>query len=274
MVLAGHSMGAHTIAALALERPERIAGVVLIGPATVGVPLTTEALAGWDALADALDRGGMEEFVRVNDSTRLDDHWREVVARITRERLGRHRHLDAVAEALRQVPRSLPFEGLDELSHLDVPALVVASHDETDPGHPRAVAEEWGERLPDARLVSEEPGSVTARVAGREALAGDRGVLRGGARDLGRRTLDFVRATFSAASDLAAVAEPPRCDRARTWGSRSRTPASARFGLRNAVFALGDTFLEVVSPSRRDRRGPLDRAQRRRLRLHADVPGR
>ncbi len=82
----------------------------------------------------------------------------QVVARITRERLERHRHLDAVAEALRQVPRSLPFEGLDELSHLNVPALVVASHDEADPGHPRAVAEEWAARLPDARLVGEDPG--------------------------------------------------------------------------------------------------------------------
>ena len=40
-----------------------------------------------------------------------------------------------------------------------MPALVVASHDEADPGHPRAVAEAWSERLPEARLVGEEPGS-------------------------------------------------------------------------------------------------------------------
>lgn len=158
-ILAGHSMGAHTIAALAQERPESIAGVVLIGPASVGIPLTEEALAGWDALADALERGGVEEFVRVNDSPRLDDRWRQTIARITRERLERHRHLDAVAEALRQVPRSLPFEGITELEHLDVPALVVASHDDADPGHPRAVAEAWAERLPRARLVGEPQGS-------------------------------------------------------------------------------------------------------------------
>ena len=31
---------------------------------------------------------------------------------------------------------------------LDVPALVVASHDEADPGHPYAVAEAWAEALP------------------------------------------------------------------------------------------------------------------------------
>ena len=39
-----------------------------------------------------------------------------------------------------------------------MPALVVASHDDADPGHPYAVAEEWAERLPQATLISEEPG--------------------------------------------------------------------------------------------------------------------
>lgn len=158
MVLAGHSMGAHTIASLVLERPERVAAIVIIGPATVGTPLTEESLADWDRLADALERGGIDEFVRVNENPALDEHWREVVARITRERLSLHRHLDAVADALRAVPRSLPFDGLGELEFADVPALVVASHDEADPGHPLSVAEAWAGRLPNARLTGEEPG--------------------------------------------------------------------------------------------------------------------
>jgi pimeloyl-ACP methyl ester carboxylesterase len=158
-VLAGHSMGAHTIAALALADPERVAAVVLIGPATVGVPLEPEALAEWDRLAEALERGGVEEFVRVNENPALAPRWRETVARITRERLGRHRHLDAVARALREVPRSMPFDGPDELEFLDLPALVVASRDEVDVGHPYAVAEAWAERLPRARLVSEPEGA-------------------------------------------------------------------------------------------------------------------
>ena len=68
--------------------------------------------------------------------------------RITRERLERHRHPEAVAEALREVPRSRPFDDLGELEFLDVPALVVASDDEADPGHPYATAEAWAERLP------------------------------------------------------------------------------------------------------------------------------
>ena len=57
------------------------------------------------------------------------------------------------------MPRSQPFEDLSELEFLDVPALVVASHDEADPGHPYAVAEAWAERLPRATLVSEDPGA-------------------------------------------------------------------------------------------------------------------
>jgi hypothetical protein len=57
------------------------------------------------------------------------------------------------------VPRSLPFDGLDELEFLELPALVVASHDEADPGHPFSIAEAWAERLPQARLVSEDEGA-------------------------------------------------------------------------------------------------------------------
>ena len=82
----------------------------------------------------------------------------DTLVRIARERLGRHRDLDAVATALREVPRSLPFEGLAELAALEVPALVVASHDEADPGHPHAIASAWSSALPRASLISEEPG--------------------------------------------------------------------------------------------------------------------
>jgi hypothetical protein len=45
-----------------------------------------------------------------------------------------------------------------ELESLRVPALVVASHDAADPGHPRHVAEAYAERLPRARLTGEAEG--------------------------------------------------------------------------------------------------------------------
>ena len=69
-----------------------------------------------------------------------------------------HRHPEGVVRALREVPRSLPFEGQGALESLDVPALVVGTHDEADPGHPFAVAEAWAGALPNARLVSEQAG--------------------------------------------------------------------------------------------------------------------
>jgi pimeloyl-ACP methyl ester carboxylesterase len=154
-VLAGHSMGAHTLAAYALESPERLAGIAIIGPANIGVPPAADVLAEWDELADGLERHGVEGFVAAYDRD-LNPEWRDTLLRITRERLGAHEHPQAVARALREVPRSLPFEGLADLEHLDLHALVVASHDESDPGHPYAVAEAWAQRLPRATLIGEE----------------------------------------------------------------------------------------------------------------------
>jgi 3-oxoadipate enol-lactonase len=157
LVLAGHSMGAHTLAAYALAEPDRVAAIVAIAPASVGAPAEPGTLAYWDRLADGLGEDGVEGFIAAYDEG-LDPGWRETLLRITRQRLTLHRHPDAVARALREVPRSLPFEGLSELEHLEPPALVVGSHDEADPGHPHAVAEAWAERLPNASLISEQPG--------------------------------------------------------------------------------------------------------------------
>jgi pimeloyl-ACP methyl ester carboxylesterase len=158
-VLVGHSMGCHTAVAHALGHAGDVAALVLAGPVTLGLPATDESLAYWDALAEGLGTGGVDGFMEAyENSLETDPTWTETVLRITRERMERHRHPDAVAQALREVPRSLPFEGLGELETLDVPALVVASYDEADPGHPYSIAEAWAEALPRARLVSEEPG--------------------------------------------------------------------------------------------------------------------
>lgn len=156
-VLVGHSMGAHTIATLALRDPERWAGLVLIGPASVGVPLGPESLANWDRLADGLADGGIDGFIAAYE-VGMDPEWHDTLVRIARDRLGRHRDLDAVAEAVREVPRSLPFDGIAELAGLDVPALVVASNDEADPGHPHAVAAAWVDAMPAARMIGEGDG--------------------------------------------------------------------------------------------------------------------
>jgi 3-oxoadipate enol-lactonase len=162
LVLAGHSMGAHTAVAYAFGHLDRLAGLVAIGPVYDG-EIEASTLEYWDGLAAALEDDGIDGFVAYIDrsqgiDTAFDTAWRDSVLRFTRERMLQHRHIDAIVAALREVPRSRPFEAMGELEALDVPTLVVASHDQADPGHPYEVAQAYAERLPRARLISEEEG--------------------------------------------------------------------------------------------------------------------
>jgi len=158
-VLAGASMGAHTALRLALERPARVAGLVLITPAYDPDDHGDEAsLRRWDALSDGLREGGVEGFVSAYGEPAGDPRWRETLLRVIRQRLSAHEHPDAVADALRAVPRSRPFDSLEVLTGIDVPAVVVADRDEPDPGHPLAVGEAYAALIPGARLVVEDEG--------------------------------------------------------------------------------------------------------------------
>jgi pimeloyl-ACP methyl ester carboxylesterase len=158
-VLAGASMGAHTALHLALTRPERVAGLVLITPSfDPAAPRDDETLAGWDALARGLREEGVEGFVRAYDFGKVPDAMRATVETVLRQRLGSHEHPLAVADALEAVPRSHPFERIEELSTLAVPTVLVGSRDEADPGHPLAIAELYAEAIPGAQLVVEDAG--------------------------------------------------------------------------------------------------------------------
>ncbi|HXR61589.1 MAG TPA: alpha/beta hydrolase [Solirubrobacterales bacterium] len=157
-LLGGHSMGAHTAAAYALRHPDRLAGLVAIGPVYTG-GVEPESLAYWDGLATALESGGIERFVAyIRERQRVDPRWRESVLRFTRARMLLQQHPEALARALREVPRSRPFDSLADLADLEVPALVVASNDDADPGHPYDAAAAYAEALPQAELVSEDEG--------------------------------------------------------------------------------------------------------------------
>nr|MDQ3725025.1 alpha/beta hydrolase [Actinomycetota bacterium] len=157
-VLGGHSMGAHTAAAYALRHPERLAGLVLIGP-TYGGEIRPESLQYWDGLAAALEAEGIDGFVAyITEKQGTDAKWRDSVARFTRERMERQEHSEALAQALREVPRSRPFDSLEELGAVEAPALVVASNDDADPGHPYATAAAYAEALPQGELIGEGQG--------------------------------------------------------------------------------------------------------------------
>lgn len=158
-VLAGSSMGAATALALALAEPERASALVQITPAFDG-SLRRDAsdLDHWDGLAQALAEGDIEAFLERSEVNAVPERFRETALLAVRQRLERHRSLPAVGDALRVVPRSQAFEGLDGLEQLDLPVLIVASRDETDPGHPLAVAQAYARRLPRVRLIVEDPG--------------------------------------------------------------------------------------------------------------------
>ena len=157
--LAGSSMGATTAMAFALERPERVPALVQITPAYTGQARTGDLDDdSWQRMADALERGGVEAFVEVALPDGVPERWREAAGQATRQRMERHEHPKAVAQALREVPRSIAWQGLEPLEDLDVPVLIVGSRDEADGLHPLAVAEEYERRLPRAELVVEGEG--------------------------------------------------------------------------------------------------------------------
>jgi pimeloyl-ACP methyl ester carboxylesterase len=156
-VLAGASMGAHTIARFAVSNPSRAAALVLITPAFDPDDLE-RGLDRWDALSDGLRSGGVEGFLAAYGEPRVPDSFRETVKTVLRQRLSAHEHPDAVADALREVPRSRAFGSWEELGRLDLPVTVVASRDEADPEHAYATGQRYADEIPGARLESEEPG--------------------------------------------------------------------------------------------------------------------
>jgi 3-oxoadipate enol-lactonase len=160
-VLGGASMGAATTLAFALERPERVSALIQITPAHLGSTDHRDRgrAEGFDALAEGLEQGGVDGYMRTVGDPQVPPRFRAIVLRAIRQRLERHRHPEAVAAALRVVPRSSPLESPDDLAGLQVPTLIVASHDEVDPDHPYEVARIYAERIPEAELVSEEPGA-------------------------------------------------------------------------------------------------------------------
>ncbi|HLH15484.1 MAG TPA: alpha/beta hydrolase [Solirubrobacteraceae bacterium] len=160
-VLVGASMGAHTAVRYALERPERVAALAIVTPAFDVKPnpfARAAELERWDALARGLREHGVEGFLAAYDLAALPDSLRATVETVLRQRLAAHERPLAVADALEAVPRSRPFDRVQQLGEIRVPTIVVASRDEADPGHPLAVAERYAHAIPGARLLVEEPG--------------------------------------------------------------------------------------------------------------------
>jgi pimeloyl-ACP methyl ester carboxylesterase len=159
-VLAGASMGAHTIVRFALDHPERVTAACLITPAhEPGEEDDAERLARWDRLAEGLRSGGVDGFVEAYGEPAGGEAFRETVLKVLHQRLSAHEHPEAVADALQQVPRSAPFAQWSDLADIEAPTIVVASRDEADPGHPLATGRRWAELIPGAECRTEDEGS-------------------------------------------------------------------------------------------------------------------
>jgi pimeloyl-ACP methyl ester carboxylesterase len=154
--LIGQSMGSATAVAVALRHPERVRVLAIVTPAHRGHP--SPDLDRWDARAAGLERGGPEGFLEALGPLTLSERYRDAVRTVILQRLGRHDHPQAVADALRAIPRSAAFDGMEALEGVAVPTVVVGSRDDADPDHPVAVAEEYVRRIPGARYLIEEPG--------------------------------------------------------------------------------------------------------------------
>lgn len=184
-VLAGASMGAHTLLNVALRYPERVAGIVVITPAFNGDrELDERRLSHWDLLSDALRTGGVEGFVEAYGVPQVDSPAiAKTIMTVTRQRLSLHDDPAALADCLHWLPRSRPFTTLDALARIAVPTAVVVSTDEADPEHPEALGIAYAEAIPNAELITDQPGSspvawqgsqlsqVISRVVGRTSLA-------------------------------------------------------------------------------------------------------
>ena len=112
-VLAGASMGAHTITKFALQYPDRVAALVIMTPAYD--PEDERNFDRWDSLAKGLREGGVEGFVKAYGTPNVPEKWHETIDRVLHQRLSAHEHPEALADALEEVPRSRPFEDWDDL---------------------------------------------------------------------------------------------------------------------------------------------------------------
>jgi pimeloyl-ACP methyl ester carboxylesterase len=159
VALVGSSMGAATGMAFALRHPERVAALVQITPAYNGAARTGNVDDGaWDAMATGLEEGGVDAFVDVAQPAGAGEGWREIAREAVRQRMERHENPLEVAQALREMPRSSAWDGLEALREVQTPVLIVASRDEMDHLHPLAVAQEYARLLPNAELVVEDKG--------------------------------------------------------------------------------------------------------------------
>jgi pimeloyl-ACP methyl ester carboxylesterase len=172
-VLAGVSMGAGVAARFAVDRPDRVRGLVCIRPAWLDRP-NPDNLAAQPHIAALLRTLGPERGLAAFRGLPVREQF-AAVSPATAESLDAQfiaPHAVERAARLERIPASVPFDDIESLRHVRVPALVIGC--ERDALHPMAIAREWAVRLGVRPVVvppkSEDSAAYTAAV--QRAIAG------------------------------------------------------------------------------------------------------
>src|ERR671927_930209 len=78
-VLAGASMGAHTLLRFALDHPDRVKALAVITPAFDPEDTDDKPLERWNRLSDGLRNGGVEGFVEAYGEPPVPEKWHATV---------------------------------------------------------------------------------------------------------------------------------------------------------------------------------------------------
>lgn len=154
----GISMGAGSLCAGLVERPDRFDRVALVLPAVIDRPRPEAATGRFAVLADLVESGDVDAVaahlleeqppgVRADPAVRA---W-------CRDQAGRLVGTD-LADGLRSLPHQVAVPDREALRRVTAPVLVLAQED--DPAHPVDVAVELAELFPGAKLHVLGPGGI------------------------------------------------------------------------------------------------------------------
>ena len=149
--IGGISMGAGIALNLALQFPDRVAGLVLSRPAWLAGPMATTDL--YRQIAAFLRRAGATEGRRLFAATTA---YQEVAAAspdAAKSLLGQFDEARALEDVsrLESLPADQPFTRLADLSRIRVPTLILATGQ--DPVHPLAYGHTLARCIPQARFL-------------------------------------------------------------------------------------------------------------------------
>ena len=153
VTLIGTSMGGAIALELALESPERVAALVLVGPGLDGHEWSEETRTSWQEEEDAFERGDLDAAVEVNLRVWLPDNVDPQVRALVADMQRNAFELQAGHDDLRT--KKLEPPASTRLTEVAVPTLVVTGDEDVRDIH--VIAD---------KLATEIPGAERATIAG------------------------------------------------------------------------------------------------------------